>query len=101
MRLCALRCFRSAFFGQRLDNGKIEKAIHAKIKKLEEAISELETKALVKATDAANKDAGLEVKHSNAYTREILKRVQDANGQNLAAVFTNKMLSSIIDRLRC
>lgn len=82
------------------DRAKIEKAINAKIKKLEEAISELETKALVKATGAANKDAGLEVKHSNAYTREILKRVQDANGQNLAAVFTNKMSSSIIDRLR-
>jgi hypothetical protein len=82
------------------DRAKIEKAIHAKIKKLEEAISELETKALVKATGAANQDARLEVKHSNAYTREILKRVQDANGQNLAAVFTNKMSSSIIDRLR-
>lgn len=82
------------------DRAKVEKAIRARIRRLESMLEQAQQAVIGTAVSDANGDAGLEVSHSSAYTREILGMVQDSQGQNLAGVFSRRMAQSVIDGLR-
>lgn len=82
------------------DRAKVERAIRARIRRLELMLEQAQQGAVGAAVSGANGETGLEASHSSAYTREILGMVQDSQGQNLAAVFSRRMAQSVIDGLR-
>ncbi len=82
------------------DREKVEKAIRARIKRMNADLSRVMDVALGKAVKDANAETGLAVKYSADYTREILAMVQEQQGENLASVYSRKMEQSIITALR-
>lgn len=82
------------------DRQKVVRQIKSRIARLNGELSRVMDSSLRMATENANRDTGEPVKFSANYTREILAMVQESQGENLASVFSRKMLQSIIERLR-
>ncbi len=82
------------------DREKVEKAVRARIRRMNADLSRVMDVALGRAVKDANAETGLAVKYSADYTREILAMVQEQQGENLASVYSRKMEQSIIAALR-
>lgn len=82
------------------DRSKVEAAIKNRINKMRTMLEHQMDGALTAAAQEANAGAGLAVRYSPDYAREIIGMVQQQQGENLASVFSRKMSASIITALR-
>ncbi len=83
---------------------KIFSAIRKKMEKLKKRLNDLLKASLnyagKKAAERAQVETGVEVKYSKRHADEVVALISPAQGANVAAVFTDKMETRVIDSLR-
>ena len=86
--------------GSAADRAKVEKQVKARIARLNQELSRAMDVALEEAAEKAERAGGGVTKFSEKYATDILKLVQEQQGENLAAVYSRRMSQSIIEGLR-
>lgn len=86
--------------GSAADREKVEKQVKLRIARMGQRLASTMDIALEQAAQKAIEQSGGVTRYSDRYVRDILKLVQEQQGENLAAVYSRKMAQSIIEGLR-